>query len=72
VGEWLKAASVPYTILRATQFFEFLGRIADSSTERDTGRRCTSSRRGIIRDQHIGEGRYEESERPAFPVPRVL
>jgi uncharacterized protein YbjT (DUF2867 family) len=34
--EAVKAASVPYTILRATQFFEFLGRIADSSTEGDT------------------------------------
>jgi uncharacterized protein YbjT (DUF2867 family) len=27
----VKAAAVPYTILRATQFFEFIGRIADSS-----------------------------------------
>jgi uncharacterized protein YbjT (DUF2867 family) len=36
--EAVKAASVPYTILRATQFFEFLGRIADSSTEGDTVR----------------------------------
>ena len=36
--EAIKAASVPYTILRATQFFEFLGRIADSSTEGDTVR----------------------------------
>jgi uncharacterized protein YbjT (DUF2867 family) len=26
---------VPYTILRATQFFEFIGRIADSSTDGD-------------------------------------
>jgi uncharacterized protein YbjT (DUF2867 family) len=34
--EAVKAASVPYTILRATQFFEFIGRIADSSTEGDT------------------------------------
>jgi uncharacterized protein YbjT (DUF2867 family) len=34
--EAVQAASVPYTILRATQFFEFLGRIADSSTEGDT------------------------------------
>ena len=34
--ETVKAGSVPYTILRATQFFEFLGRIADSSTEGDT------------------------------------
>jgi uncharacterized protein YbjT (DUF2867 family) len=36
--EAVKAASVPYTILRATQFFEFLSRIADSSTEGDTVR----------------------------------
>jgi uncharacterized protein YbjT (DUF2867 family) len=34
----IKAASVPYTILRATQFFEFLGRLADSSTDGDTVR----------------------------------
>jgi uncharacterized protein YbjT (DUF2867 family) len=32
----VKAGGVPYTILRATQFFEFIGRIADSSTEGDT------------------------------------
>jgi uncharacterized protein YbjT (DUF2867 family) len=29
------SASVPYTILRATQFFEFIGRIADSSVRGD-------------------------------------
>jgi uncharacterized protein YbjT (DUF2867 family) len=29
--EAVKAATVPYTILRATQFFEFIGRIADST-----------------------------------------
>ena len=34
--EAIKAASVPYTILRATQFFEFIGRIADSSMEGET------------------------------------
>jgi uncharacterized protein YbjT (DUF2867 family) len=34
--EAIKAAAVPYTILRAAQFFEFLGRIADSSTKGDT------------------------------------
>jgi uncharacterized protein YbjT (DUF2867 family) len=28
-----EAGSIPYTIVRATQFFEFLGRIADSSTD---------------------------------------
>jgi len=36
--EAAKTASVPYTILRASQFFEFIGRIADSSTEGDTVR----------------------------------
>ena len=34
--ETAKAGSVPYTILRATQFFEFIGRIADSSADGDT------------------------------------
>ena len=31
--EAVKSGPVPYTILRATQFFEFLGRIADSSSD---------------------------------------
>jgi uncharacterized protein YbjT (DUF2867 family) len=31
--EAIKAATVPYTIVRATQFFEFIGRIADSNTD---------------------------------------
>ena len=29
----IKASSIPYTIVRATQFFEFVTKIADSSTE---------------------------------------
>jgi len=32
----VKAGTVPYTILRATQFFEFIGRIADSSSDGET------------------------------------
>jgi uncharacterized protein YbjT (DUF2867 family) len=32
----VQAGSVPFTILRATQFFEFIDRIVDSSTEDDT------------------------------------
>jgi uncharacterized protein YbjT (DUF2867 family) len=32
----VQAASVPYTILRAAQFFEFIGRIADSSMDGGT------------------------------------
>jgi uncharacterized protein YbjT (DUF2867 family) len=39
--ETAKTGSVPYTILRATQFFEFIGRIADSSTDGDTVRLAT-------------------------------
>jgi uncharacterized protein YbjT (DUF2867 family) len=31
--ETVQAGAVPYTILRATQFFEFIGRIADSSSD---------------------------------------
>ncbi len=34
--ETVKAGSVPYTILRAAQFFEFLARIADSSMNGET------------------------------------
>jgi len=34
----IKAATVPYTIVRATQFFEFVGGIADESTEGKTVR----------------------------------
>ena len=34
----MKAATVPYTIVRATQFFEFIGRIADSSADGETVR----------------------------------
>ena len=36
--EEIKAATIPYTIVRATQFFEFLGRIADSNTDGETVR----------------------------------
>ena len=34
--ETVRAGFVPYTILRATQFFEFIGRLADSSSVGDT------------------------------------
>jgi uncharacterized protein YbjT (DUF2867 family) len=34
--EAIKAGDVPYTILRATQFFEFIGRIADSGMDGET------------------------------------
>ena len=34
----IKDSSIPYSIVRATQFFEFFGRIADSATEGNTVR----------------------------------
>jgi uncharacterized protein YbjT (DUF2867 family) len=34
----VKAGPVPFTIVRATQFFEFIGRIADSGTDGNTVR----------------------------------
>ena len=34
----IKASSIPYSIVRATQFFEFLTRIADSATQGNTVR----------------------------------
>jgi uncharacterized protein YbjT (DUF2867 family) len=34
----VKAGPIPYTIVRATQFYEFIGRIADSSADGDTVR----------------------------------
>jgi uncharacterized protein YbjT (DUF2867 family) len=34
----IKAGTIPYTIVRSTQFFEFIGRIADSGANGDTVR----------------------------------
>lgn len=34
----ISGASIPYSIVRATQFFEFVGRIADEATDGDTVR----------------------------------
>ena len=31
----IAAASIPYTIIRATQFFQFMGAIADEGTKGD-------------------------------------
>jgi uncharacterized protein YbjT (DUF2867 family) len=36
--EAIKGATVPYTIVRATQFFEFIGRVADSNSDGQTVR----------------------------------
>jgi len=34
--ELVKAGPIPYTIVRATQFFEFIGRIAEAGADGDT------------------------------------
>jgi uncharacterized protein YbjT (DUF2867 family) len=36
--EAIKAGPIPFTIIRATQFFEFIGRIADSNSDGETVR----------------------------------
>jgi uncharacterized protein YbjT (DUF2867 family) len=46
----IKAGGIPYTIVRATQFFEFLGGIADSGTEGDTVRMSTAPMQPMAAD----------------------
>ena len=46
----IKAGGIPYTIVRATQFFEFLGAIADSGAEGDTVRLSTAPMQPIAAD----------------------
>ncbi len=46
----IKASTIPYTILRATQFFEFIGGIADGSTEGNTVRLTSAKLQPIAAD----------------------
>ncbi len=46
----IKAGGVPYSIVRAAQFFEFLGWIADSGAEGDTVRLSTAPMQPIAAD----------------------
>src|SRR5262249_58365341 len=46
----IKAGGVPYTIGQATQFFEFLGGIADSGAEGDTVRLSTAPMQPMAAD----------------------
>ena len=55
--ELIKASRIPYTIVRATQFFEFLGRIADSATESNTVRLPSVSFQPLAADGARVEGR---------------
>src|SRR5512144_835225 len=46
----IKASSIPYTIVRATQFFEFVGGIAQSATEGETVRLPSAMMQPIVSD----------------------
>ena len=46
----IKAGGVPYTIVRATQFFEFLGGIAESGADGDTVRLPTAPMQPMAAD----------------------
>jgi len=46
----IKASSIPYTIVRATQFFEFVGAIAQSATEGQTVRLSPALIQPIVSD----------------------
>jgi uncharacterized protein YbjT (DUF2867 family) len=46
----IKASTVPYTIVRATQFFEFLASIADASTQGQTVRASSARLQPIAAD----------------------
>ena len=46
----IKAAQIPYTIVRATQFFEFVGGIAQSATEGQTVRLPPALMQPIVSD----------------------
>jgi uncharacterized protein YbjT (DUF2867 family) len=46
----IKASNVPYSILRATQFFEFVGGIADAATEGNTVRLTSAKLQPIAAD----------------------
>src|SRR6266436_7608621 len=46
----IKASQIPYTIVRATQFFEFVGGIAQSATEGQTVRLSPALMQPIVSD----------------------
>jgi uncharacterized protein YbjT (DUF2867 family) len=46
----IKASNIPYTIVRATQFFEFVGAIAESATDGQTVRLPPALMRPIVSD----------------------
>jgi len=51
---WIEAGSIPYTILRATQFFEFLGQIVEAGAEGDNVRLSTGLIQFVAADDVAG------------------
>jgi uncharacterized protein YbjT (DUF2867 family) len=49
----IKASGIPYSVLRSTQFFEFMGRIADSATEGNVVRLPTAYVQPIVSDEVV-------------------
>jgi uncharacterized protein YbjT (DUF2867 family) len=49
----IKASGIPYSILRSTQFFEFMGRIADSATQGNVVRLPTAYVQPIVSDEVV-------------------
>ena len=49
----IKASPIPYTIVRSTQFFEFVGRIADSATSGQTVRLPSALLQPILSDDLV-------------------
>jgi uncharacterized protein YbjT (DUF2867 family) len=52
--ELIKGSTVPYSIVRATQFFEFIGRIADEATEGNTVRQPSALIQPMATDDVAG------------------
>jgi uncharacterized protein YbjT (DUF2867 family) len=51
--ELIKSGGIPYSILRSTQFFEFMNRIADSATEGNVVRLPTAYVQPIVSDEVV-------------------
>ena len=73
----IKASGIPYTILRATQFFEFVGSIAQSATDGDTVRLSPALMQPIASDDvaaALAESRSDRRSTPrsSWPAPRPI
>ena len=63
----IEASGIPYTIIRSTQFLDFLGRIADSSTDGNmVRRRCGTggAAKRHRRDRRPGTSTVQQNRRP--------